>query len=56
MLPVLVKEKIATGEITLKNIVTSSKWLGITYREDLEELKISIKELVAKGEYPENIW
>lgn len=56
MLPVLVKEKIATGEIALKNIVTSSKWLGITYREDLEELKTSLKELIASGEYPEDIW
>jgi len=56
MLPVLVKEKIATGDITLKNIVTTSKWLGITYREDLEELKTSINELIANGEYPEDIW
>ncbi len=56
MLPVLVKEKIATSEITLKNIVTNSKWLGITYREDLEELKTSIRELIDNGDYPEDIW
>lgn len=56
LLPELVKDKLLTGEITLKNVVSNSKWLGITYREDLSELVSSIKELINIGEYPSNLW
>lgn len=56
LLPELVKDKLLAGEITLKNIVSNSKWLGITYREDLSELVSSIEELIEKGEYPRNLW
>jgi len=55
-LPELVKLKIASGEIVLKNIVANSKWLGITYKEDLDELKTSINDLILKGEYPSSLW
>lgn len=56
LLPELVKEKLLKGEITLKNIVSDSKWLGMTYREDLDALKSEIMNLVEKGEYPNNLW
>ncbi|MDE5539740.1 MAG: hypothetical protein K2J20_04565, partial [Bacilli bacterium] len=56
LLPELVKDKIIAGEITLKNVVSSSTWLGITYREDLDELVNSIKSLVEKGDYPNKLW
>lgn len=56
LLPELVKDKLLAGEITLKNVVSNSKWLGITYREDLSELVSSIKELINIGEYPCNLW
>lgn len=56
LLPELVKDKLLAGEITLKNIVSDSMWLGITYREDLEELVSSIKLLIENGEYPNKLW
>lgn len=56
LLPELVKDKLLAGEITLKNIVSDSMWLGITYREDLQELVSSINLLIEKGEYPRNLW
>ena len=56
MLPELVKDKILAGEVTLKNVISSSIWLGITYREDLTELVSSIQNLVDKGEYPSKLW
>lgn len=55
-LPEVVKVKLLTGEVRLKNIVSTSKWLGITYREDLETLKNSINSLIEQGEYPNNLW
>lgn len=56
LLPELVKDKIIEGKITLKNVVSSSKWLGITYREDLDELVSSIQNMIDKGEYPNKLW
>lgn len=56
LLPDLVKEKLLNGEIELRNIVSLSKWKGMTYKEDLEEVKNSIKDLISKGEYPEKLW
>lgn len=35
---------------------TDSTWLGVTYKEDLPELKSKILEFVQKGEYPNNLW
>ena len=34
----------------------NAKWMGITYKEDLGEFKESINELIAKGDYPSNLW
>lgn len=56
LLPEVVKEKLLTNEIILHNIVSNSKWLGMTYKEDLDELKNAIRALVQKGEYPEKLW
>lgn len=56
LLPELVKDKIMDGEITLKNVVSSGEWYGITYRDDLDELVSSIRNLVDKGDYPNKLW
>lgn len=56
LLPELIKEKLLTKEIVLKNIVSSSSWLGMTYKEDLKDLSDSIQNLIEKGEYPKKLW
>ncbi|MCM1052659.1 MAG: sugar phosphate nucleotidyltransferase [Ruminococcus sp.] len=52
----LIKEKLEKKEISLVNIVSPSKWLGMTYKEDLVELKESIQKLIDEGAYPERLW
>lgn len=37
-------------------VKTTSKWMGITYHDDLDKLKEFIKEEIDKGIYPENLW
>ena len=37
-------------------IPTSSKWFGVTYKEDAPSVKASVDKLVADGEYPANLW
>lgn len=55
-LPELVKDKILSGDIILKNIVSESTWMGMTYKEDLDILKNNINKLIESGEYPEKLW
>ncbi len=37
-------------------IPTTSSWFGVTYKEDAPFVEKSLKDLVAKGEYPERLW
>lgn len=37
-------------------IPTSSKWFGVTYKEDAPVVKASVDKLVADGEYPPSLW
>jgi hypothetical protein len=37
-------------------IPTSSLWFGVTYKEDAPFVELNLKNLVADGEYPDNLW
>jgi NDP-sugar pyrophosphorylase family protein len=47
---------VANHEIKMKMIEVNSPWFGVTYPEDAEVVRKKLKELVEKGEYPENLW
>ena len=40
----------------IKIIVTDSKYYGMTYREDLIDLKNGINKEIEKGIYKSNLW
>jgi hypothetical protein len=40
----------------IKVIPTSSKWFGVTYKEDAPVVQKSLDELVEKGVYPKSLW
>jgi UTP-glucose-1-phosphate uridylyltransferase len=44
------------GNGEIKVIPTLAQWFGVTYKDDAPFVKESIRELVKKGEYTENIW
>lgn len=48
----LIREKLATVEV----MTSKDSWFGVTYREDKEFVMNSIRELVAKGVYPEKLF
>lgn len=56
LLPTLIKELLENKDIVLYNILSKGTWLGMTYKEDLPELKANIKKLIADGIYPERLW
>lgn len=52
----VIKKSLLNKEIKIKSELSTSSWLGITYKEDLDELKNSLKEMINKGIYPEDLW
>jgi UTP-glucose-1-phosphate uridylyltransferase len=48
----LIKNRIATVRV----LHSPGKWFGMTYKEDREIVVESIRSLIKKGIYPENLW
>jgi choline kinase len=55
-IPLIGDELIKSGEASFKVIPTDAKWFGVTYKEDKPIVQKSISDLVANGNYPENLW
>jgi len=55
-LPTIVRKSIEDELADVKVLPTSSKFFGMTYKEDLEGLKENIKKLKQEGVYPDNLW
>jgi hypothetical protein len=47
---------IKQGKGRVEVIPTSSKWFGVTYKEDAPIVEAAVRKLVEKGEYPGNLW
>ena len=54
-IPSVVDGLIRSGRGTVKVLDTTSRWFGVTYREDKATVQASIRELVSAGEYPEKL-
>ncbi len=54
-LPNVISNEIREGRKVL-NIKTNSKWIGLTYKEDVEGLKLCINKYIEDGKYPEKLW
>jgi dTDP-glucose pyrophosphorylase len=56
LIPFSADQFIKKGYGVIKVIPTSSKWFGVTYKEDAPVVQRSLNELVAQGVYPDNLW
>ena len=56
LIPTMTDYFIKSGKGDVEVIPTSSKWFGVTYKEDAPIVEREIKHLVEKKEYPENLW
>ena len=56
LLPDVIRAGMKSGDIKVKAALSTSKWMGITYKEDLKDLQENINELIKKGEYPDKLW
>lgn len=55
-LPYIADRQIKEGLGTIKVLTTKDKWHGVTYAEDLADVKAAMAQLKAEGVYPERLW
>jgi NDP-sugar pyrophosphorylase family protein len=55
-IPTMVNELIRSQQATVRILDCDEHWFGMTYKEDRLVVVKSIRELVRKGIYPENLW
>ena len=56
LLPIVVDQMMQDKEIELKVEISPSKWYGITYKEDLDEFKTAIQNMIKEGKYPVHLY
>ena len=56
LIPSVVNTLVNDGRATCQVLRTTSSWFGVTYREDRPIVIESVRQLIAKGEYPAKLW
>ena len=56
LIPEVIDKMVEDNEVTLKVLPTPSKWFGITYKEDLDELKEAVEQMKKDGIYPKHLY
>ncbi len=56
LIPDILDEANKEGYANVKVLHTAATWYGVTYKEDTEYVRESIKNLVDNGEYPNDLW
>ena len=56
LIPDVLTELIHEGKATAKILTTDAKWMGVTYKEDKEEVVSNLQKLIEKEFYPEQLW
>ncbi|HXC35909.1 MAG TPA: hypothetical protein VNV43_08535, partial [Candidatus Acidoferrales bacterium] len=54
-LPTAVNEIVQANRARVKVLRSPDSWFGVTYREDRPFVVKSIRELIARGDYPEKL-
>jgi len=56
LLPTIIDQMIRKGTTRVQVLPTGEKWMGVTFPEDKPLVMEGIRDLVAQGLYPENLW
>jgi len=56
LLPDVLDSFMKKNNISIKVIPTNSKWYGVTYKEDAENVRNALKEMIEEGIYPDKLW
>ncbi len=55
-LPAAVQEAMRRVGARVRVLPTDERWCGITHPADLEQMRLHMRELIAAGVYPEELW
>ena len=55
-LPSIPDQLIREGKASVKVLNTNEKWYGMTYREDIDDVRAALRRLRDEGVYPEELW
>ena len=55
LIPDVVFDEIKDG-VKMHVLESCDKWLGVTYREDKENVVSELNKLIDKGVYPKDLW
>ncbi len=55
-LPFAVQDQMEEGLCNVRVYPTQSIWLGVTYPDDKPRVKSAIADLIAAGDYPQDLW
>ena len=56
LIPEIVGKLVREKKARVKVLPTHEIWYGVTYPEDRPRVQAAIRELIARGLYPENLW
>lgn len=56
LIPIVMSTAIKEGKTTANIIDTNAKWVGVTYKEDLDSVVSYINEQISTGKYPNDLW
>ncbi len=55
-LPMTVGQLLSANKATVKVLRTADKWFGVTYAADKPQVVAALKDMTAKGAYPDGLW
>ena len=56
LLPIAINEMLKDEVIDVEVVKTNANWFGVTFKEDREQVKNSLKKLAETGVYPNSLW
>ncbi|NLH63550.1 MAG: nucleotidyltransferase [Erysipelotrichaceae bacterium] len=56
VIPTAMGDLVTEGKVTVKMLLSSDKWFGVTYKEDKPDVVAKIQEKKNQGIYPDVLW
>lgn len=56
LLPNIIDKLLKKQKATVKVLETTDKWIGITYKEDVELAQAAFAQMIEEGNYPAKLW
>ncbi len=55
-LPILVSDLVLSGKARVQVLTSADRWYGVTYAADKPRVQQAIREMTARGDYPDGLW